>query len=259
MIAGEMARRSFLMVWGTFSTNHIISLVATVCIIAALFFILRKRSQKVQTIVLGMLSFSGMGAIIFNLLMWDSPLEYLPLHLCSLNALVLPFAVFTKNKTLNNLLLFWALGALLALVINTAQAHFEIFSWTFVFYYFPHTLELGIPILMFALGLVKKDVRCIISTIVITLVCYTLIHFINVGLNAYCLANNILDTAGSVIQVNYMYSITPANPVLQLFYSIVPMPYWYMLLAVPVIVVYLGGVYFPEIITAIRNKKAQKA
>jgi len=88
------------MVWGTFSTNHIISLVATVCIIVALFFILRKRSQKVQTIVLGILSFSGMGAIIFNLLMWDSPLEYLPLHLCSLNALVLPFAVFTKNKTL---------------------------------------------------------------------------------------------------------------------------------------------------------------
>ena len=29
-------------------------------------------------------------------------------------------------------------------------------SWTFFFYYFPHVIELGIPLLLFKLGLVEK-------------------------------------------------------------------------------------------------------
>ena len=169
--------------------------------------------------------------------------------------MVLPFAVWTRSKVLNNLLLFWGLGALLALVVNTAQANFEIFSWTFVFYFFPHLLEIGIPILMFGLRLVKRDVRCIGSTLVITLVSYTIIHFINIALNDYLLTNNILDYAGNLIQVNYMYSIKPENPVLQLFYNIIPYPYWYMFLSLPLIVIYLGCFYRKYIILWFKERK----
>jgi riboflavin transporter FmnP len=61
--------------------------------------------------------------------------------------MVLPIAVFTRNKALHNLLLLWSLGAVMALVVNTAQANFEIFSKTFGFYFFPHLLEFGIPIM----------------------------------------------------------------------------------------------------------------
>lgn len=232
------------MVWGTFGAVHIASLVLSAGMIAGLYFILRKCSDKVQTIVLGVLSFSGIAAIIFNLLAWNSPLEYLPLHLCSLTAMVLPLAVFSKSKVLNNLLLLWALGALLALIINTAQAHFEIFSLTFAFYYFPHTLEFGLVVLMFALKRVKLDARCVISTVVITFAVYTVVHFLNVVINDYCLRNQIMDYAGNVIRVNYMYSIEPANPVLELLYS---RPYWYMFSTIPIIVVYLCGIYWRQI------------
>ena len=246
------------MLWGSFGIVHIASLLISVGIIVGLYFLLKRFSQKVQIIVLGVLSFSGIVAIIYNLVTWGSPLEYLPLHLCSLNALILPIAVFTKNKVLNNILLLWLFGALLALIINTAQANYEIFSWTFVIYYFPHTLEAGIPILMFELKLVKKDVKCILTTVLITLGVFTVIHFINLGINAYCIDNNILDYAGNVIQVNYMYSIYPENPVLQLFYNIVPAPYWYMLLSMIIVAVYLGCVYLKEIIAFIKEKRAIK-
>ena len=245
--------------WGSFGIVHIASLVLAVGMVVGLYFILRKKSQKVQTIVLGILSFSGIAAIIFNLVRWGSPLEYLPLHLCSLNALVLPIAVFTRNKVLNNLLLLWSLGALLALVVNTAQANFEIFSWTFVFYFFPHVLELGIPILMFVLKLAKKDLRCILSTLAITAVAYNIIHFINLGLNNYLAENNKLDWQGLLIQVNYMYSIKPENPVLQLFYNLIPYSYWYMYLSVIIIVLYLGVVYIPEIICFVKEIRAKRA
>ncbi len=246
------------MVWGCFGLIHIVSLMIGAGIIVGLDFLLKGKREKTQLIVLGVLSFAGIGAIIFNLVTWGSPLEYLPLHLCSLSAMVLPFAVLLKNKVLSNLLLLWSLGALMALVVNTAQANFEIFSWTFVFYYFPHVLEFGIPILLFKLGLVKKDPKCIWSTVGITFGSYTIIHFINVALNNYFINNNILDRAGNVVQVNYMYSIVPANPVLAIFRNIVPYDYWYMLLVIPIVVVYLVAVYAKDLVALYRAKRVMK-
>ena len=179
--------------------------------------------------------------------------KYLPLHLCSLNALALPIAVFTKNKILNNTLLLWCFGALFALVLNNSVAEAELFSDVFIFYYFPHVLELAIPILMFALGLAKKDVRCIFSTLGITFLLYTVIHFINLWVNAYAVKNNIVDWAGNVIKVNYMFSLRPENPLLDLFYKIIPHPYWYMYLSAILMVIVLGLVYLKDIITLIKK------
>ena len=84
--------------WGLFGIAHMISWPIAAGIIFALYFLIRKRSEKTQRIVLGILSFSGIAAIIYNLLEWGTPLEYLPLHLCSINAILLPIAIFTKNK-----------------------------------------------------------------------------------------------------------------------------------------------------------------
>ena len=236
------------MKWGSFGVVHIASLVLAGAIIAALYFALRKASRKTHTIVLGVLSFSGIAAIIFNLVTWGSPIEYLPLHLCSINAMLLPIVVFTRNKTLGNLLLVWCLGALAALVVNMAQAEYELMSWTFVFYYFPHVLEFGIPILLFSLGIIEKHPKYIISTIAITMAIYTGVHLCNLGINNWLEANNVLDYAGNLILVNYMYSIVPENPLLALFKQVIPYDYWYMYMIVPILVVYLGIVYLPQIL-----------
>lgn len=235
------------MKWGSFGTVHILSLVAAAAMIIALYYILKNCNAKTQTIVLGVLSFSGISAIIYNLLAWGQPLAYLPLHLCSLNAMALPIAVFTRNKTVNNLLLVWSLGALAALVMNTAMAEATLFGAPFCFYYFPHVLEFGIPILMFKLGLVKKDPACIGSTLAITMTSYTLIHFINLLINRYCAANHILDNAGHALKVNYMFSLDPSNPLLALFYKMIPHPYWYMYMIVPIVAVYLLIIYTPQL------------
>ena len=236
------------MKWGSFGPVHIASLVLAAAMIVALYYAPRRASKAVQTAVLGVLSFSGIAAIVFNLVNWGSPLEYLPLHLCSINALLLPIVVFTRSKPLGNLLLVWCLGALAALVVNMAQAEYELNSWTFVFYYFPHVLEFGIPLLLFKLGLVEKHPKYILSTLVITMAIYTGVHFVNVWLNAYCQANQILDYAGNVIQVNYMYSIVPENPLLALFKQVIPYDYWYMYMIVPILAVYLSIVYLPQLL-----------
>ena len=244
------------MVWGSFGIVHILSLLLGAGIIVGLYFLLRPHSARLQTVVLGILSFSGIAAIIFNLLAWGSPYEYLPLHLCSLTALVLPIAVFTRSKVLGNLLLLWSLGAVMALVVNTAQANFKICSATFCFYFFPHLLEFGIPILLFKLGLIEKDVKCIFSTLLITLAVFTMVHGINVSLNSYFAAQQILNPAGEVIAVNYMYSIRSENPVMDLFWLLIPHPYWYMLPVIAIVGVYLSLVYLKQIIVCFKKKVA---
>ncbi len=244
------------MTWGNFGIVHIISLLIVALMNALVYFILKNKSNKVKIIVLFILSLSGIYAIIFNLVRWKSPLEYLPFHLCSLTAIVLPIAVLTRNKVLNNLLLLWSLGALMALVMNNAQANYEIFSATFFIYYFPHAFEFGIPILMILLKLTNKDYKCIASTVAITLVAYTIIHFINIAINNYCYINNVVDPSGNIIVVNYMYSLMPPIPILEIFWNIIPHSYWYLLLVFPVIVIYLVVLYIPEFAKTYKTKKA---
>lgn len=244
------------MIWGTFSAAHIISLLAAVAIIVGLYFAIFKLSQKWQIIILGILSFSGIAAIIYNLVAWNSPIEYLPFHLCSINAILLPIVVFTRNKTLGNLLLFWSLGAVFALVLNTSMAEAELFSMPFNFFYFPHIFEFGIPIILFKLGIIKKDFKCIPSTLGITLGIFITVHFINLGLNAYCIANNVIDYAGNIIQVNYMFTMFHDNiPLLSTFYALIHYPFWYLLFVLPIIAIYLGVVYLKQIIGYFKEKK----
>lgn len=243
-----------IMKWGSFGAVHLLSLVLGALALFGLYFALKPASRRVQTWVLGVLSLSGLAAIIFNLVSWGSPLEYLPLHLCSLNALVLPVAVFTRSKTLNNLLQVWSLGALAALVVNTAQADYELFSDVFCFYYFPHLLEFGIPVLMLRLGLAQKDCRCIGSTLGITLASYTVIHFLNLIINDYCITHQILDSAGELIQVNYMYSLVPEIPMLELFWSWIPHRYFYMLAVLPIVLIYQLCIYAPQLRGLARRK-----
>ncbi len=234
------------MKWGTFGPVHILTLILGAVMVVGLYYSLKKASKKVQTLVLGVLSFSGIAAILFNLLMWGSPLEYLPLHLCSINALLLPIVVFTRSKTLGNLLLVWSLGAAAALVMNQSVAEATVTSNVFFFYYFPHVMEFGIPILLFKLGLVKKDPRCIGSTIGITMAIYTFVHLFNKSLNFYCAATKLL-VDGAVLQVNYMYSVKPENPLLAAFYKVIPVEYWYMYMIVPILLVYLLAIYAPQL------------
>lgn len=243
------------MEWGFFTPLHIISLLMTVGFGIGLYFLLRGRSVKVQTWVMFPMSFLGIISMIFNIFYWPNPLENLPLHLCAFNAIVLPIAVMTKNKVLCNLLLVWCLGALAALILNNEMSVHPFFSWPIFFYYWPHVIEFCVPILLFALGLVKKDPKCIFTTVGITLGIYTLVHFANLAINSYAAANGIVATQGKEYVANYMYSLASNNPLVDLFIAVIPGGYWHMYLAIPIVVVYLLIVYAPELIRKFKKKK----
>ncbi len=245
------------MLWGTFTVPHIVSLLCSVGITVGLHFWLRRLSDRRKIAVLFLLSFGGIAAVIFNLIAWGSPLEYLPFHMCSIHALLLPVTVATRHRVLGMFSLFCCLGAALALLANTAQAHFEILSATFFFYYVPHTLEVSVPLLLLTTGLIRPAGRAVLPTSLFTVGIYTAVHFINLAINRHADAHGLIGGEGTPLSVNYMFSLSPAgNPVLEFFYKCIPHPYWYMYAAVPLLVVYLLLLW--QISKALHRGEAEK-
>ncbi len=244
------------MQWGSFGIVHIATLVIAAALIAGGYFILKLLPEKIRYFTIFVLSCSGIVAIVYNLLAWDSPLEYLPFHMCSILAIMLPITVLTKSRYMGNLLLVWCLGSLLALIINHASGHFIIPSAAFFIYYIPHVFEFGVVIYLFKFGYIKKDYKCIPVTVGATVVIYTIVHFINLALTHYVETHQIVDYAGNLLTFNYMFSMTPDNPVLALFWKIIPHQYWYMYMAVIVLVVYLVVLYLPQIVKVVKEKKS---
>ncbi|MBR2889386.1 MAG: YwaF family protein [Oscillospiraceae bacterium] len=242
------------MKWGSFGSVHIATLILAALILLLTYQLLKNKSQKTQILVLFLLSLTGNASTIYNLVLWGEPLDYLPLHLCAINALLLPFAVLSREKRVCNLLLLWSLGALVALVANGVMADVDIFSDVFFFYYMPHVFEFGIPLLLFRLGLVEKDPKCIKTTLGYTWLAYTGVYGINKLINFLCAALEVTRQDGSLVQVNYMYSMGPIDPLSGALWNILPCEYWYMLLALPIIAVYLVALYAPQMIT---EKKRQ--
>ncbi|MBQ8403538.1 MAG: YwaF family protein [Clostridia bacterium] len=250
------------MTWGTFTVQHILSLAAIVAFAVSLHFILKRLSDKAKTRVLFAVSLIGVAAVLYDLVRWGQPLLYLPLHLCSLNALIIPFAVLTKNKVAAHLTLVWSLGAMLVLIVNTGQAYYEMFSEAFWVFVLCHTVDVTVPALLFTTGLVEFNIKKAPAVIGTTMAAYTCVHFINIGINKY-LANQAASLAlyarsrAAIPQVNYMYSLgDEGNAAFAFFKKIIPYDYWHMYLIAPIIAAFLFAVHFG--IKLRRKRKAKK-
>jgi uncharacterized membrane protein YwaF len=190
------------MVWGTFTVQHILSLAAIVLFAASLYFILKRLSDKAKTWVLFAVSLVGVAAVVYDLVRWEQPLLYLPLHLCSLCALLTPIAVLTKNKVLSHLTLVWSLGAMLVLVVNTGQAHYEMFSEAFWVFVLCHAADVTVPSMLFLSGLVKFDIKKAPAVIGTTMAAYTGVHFANLAINKYLMESTMAVSAFALSKLN---------------------------------------------------------
>ncbi len=237
------------MPWGSFGNVHLITLALAVVINISIYFILRRKTRTVQILSLFTLSLFGVGYIVCGMLSGGANiLKNLPLSFWSLSALLLPFAVLTRGKRTCNLLLIWSVGSILALVSNSAMADINVFSVEFIAYFMTHVLGAGIPILLFELNLVRRNTGTARSTIIFTVFVFTVVHVLNLvinSLNGWSVADG----------VNYMATLEPNSEILNFFYAIIPSSYWYMILVLPLMLVYIIYWYLPEILDERRRKK----
>ena len=248
--------------WGFFTPTHIITLIIAVLGSVGLYFLIRKRSMRTQTIVLFLFSLLGPITMLNEIIQYapmQSIVRYLPLHLCSFNALLTPILILTKNEFLGNLTPLFSIGSGLAVIFNTIQADYSIFSAVFFLYYTSHVMGCAIPFIMWKLGHFQVRKRYILPCMLTVFVGYTIIHFINVFINTTCAAGNIVDGFGELIWVNYMFSVsTQGNPALEFFWSIIPCEYFYLLTAFPFVLFYYLLLNIKSVIAFFKDKLGKK-
>lgn len=230
------------MTWGTFSNTHLLTLGLALLINVLIYLILKRNTRSKQILALFIFSLFGAGVIVYGMISSSADIiKNLPLSFSALSILLLPIAVLVRERKLCNLLLIWSAGSLIALVFNNNMAHCELLTAEFMVYFTMHLFGAGIPIILFELRLVKRDTKTVKFSLIMTFLTYTAVHIANLFINS---TNGWAVSEG----VNYMSSLHPNTEFFEFIFAILPSAYWYMLLALPLLLLYILYWYLPEIL-----------
>ena len=146
----------------------------------------------------------------------------LPLHLCNINMILIPIAVATRNRSLMSFCFFVGpLGAFMALIMpGNGFDGYSVLLARNLGYYGTHFMVLIEGLAVAAYGFYRPRFRDLPKT-VLTIFLIALAVF---GVNM------LLRTTGLHPKANYFYTVeTEGNPLLNLFYGLIPVPFLYMI------------------------------
>lgn len=239
-----------------FNTTYIIVFAAFIAVLVIASLLLKKTSEKTRSWVI------AIAMIITFISFWiykyfvsiDEPyaeilrenglgdgsftwFNELPLHLCNINMMLIPIAVWTKRRPLLFFVsLIGPLGAILALIMpSTGFDAYPLLEPRIIGYYFTHFMVLigGLSVMTF--GLFKPKFKDIPAGIL----AMALISLVIFGINMLLRATGLNEFA------NYFYNVGPeTNPILNIFWNFLPVPYLYELCAIVILAPYLLLVTF---------------
>ncbi len=174
----------------------------------------------------------------------------LPLHLCNINMILIPIAVMTKSRPLMSFCFFLApLGALMALLMpgNGFGGH-SLLLPRMLGYYGTHFMIVIEGLALATFGLFRPRFRDLPKTVLAILAISVVIFGINM----------LLRWSGLHPKANYFYSVeTEGNPILEMFYKLIPYPFLYELPCILILAAYMLPVTFGFwIADRIKGKKA---
>ncbi|MBR2811883.1 MAG: YwaF family protein [Solobacterium sp.] len=157
----------------------------------------------------------------------------MPLHLCNINMILIPLAVLTKNRALTSFCFFvGSLGAALAILIpGIGFADMPIWLPRNIGYIGTHLLIVLTSLSLVTFGLFRPRMKDYPLTAGLLFGIALLAH----GFNMAVRLTGLFDRA------NYFYTVeTEGNPALELFHNLIPVPFWYLLPAIPILFVYMS-------------------
>ena len=170
----------------------------------------------------------------------DHILTLLPLQLCNLAVFLIPLALMTQKGVLMDFVFYvCGLGALVAILIPGSDYADTYSMMTISFYVFHFSIFL-IPVLAALWGVhsLKPTRKSAINLSVMVLVISLTLHGVNLALNTF------LD-----VPANYFFTMrklaAPINPAFAFFASLIPLDYFYLSFAFPILWIYMaliGGV-----------------
>ena len=157
----------------------------------------------------------------------------LPLQLCNINMILIPIAVWKRWRPLMSFSFFIGpLGALMALIMpGLGFDGYSILLPRMLGYFGTHFMILIEGLALVTLGLFRPTLRDLPRT-VLTLFVIALLVF---GFNM------LLRATGLHPKANYFFSVeTEGNPLLELFYRLIPCPFLYLLPSIVIVFAYAG-------------------
>lgn len=172
----------------------------------------------------------------------------LPLHLCNINMLLMPIAVWSRKRPLLSFCFFVGpLGAFMALAMPSAGfSGFPLFLPRMLGYYGIHFLIVITALAIVTFGLYRPRFRDLPVTVLTVL----LIALVVFGINL------LLRSTGLHPKANYFYSVeTEGNFLLELFYSWLPRPFLYLLPCSLILGAYMAVITLGFHLTERRRRK----
>ena len=204
------------------------TVLSVACIITAVGFFVYKYFLSID-VEYDQVAYASMGG--FN--WWGE----LPLHMCNINMILIPIAVWRKNRSLMSFNFFTGtLGATMALMMpSMGFAGYPLFMPRLIGFWGTHFMVLIESIALITYGLYKpafKDVPKTLLTIVIVTFCIFLIDL-------------FIRTTGLNPRANYFFAMeTEGNPVLNIFHNLVPIPFVYLIPCLLIIAPYMCLIIF---------------
>ena len=177
----------------------------------------------------------------------------LPLHLCNINMILIPIAVWKKSKPMMSFSFFLGpLGALMALVMPGAGFDgYSLLLPRMLGYFGTHFMIVIEGLALVTFGLYRPAFRDLPKTLLT-------IALIETGIFVF---NLLLRWTGLYPNANYFYTVeTEGNFLLDLFYGWIPFPYLYLLPCYVILSIYMLLVTAPfDLIARYRAKKRASA
>jgi len=89
-------------------------------------------------------------------------LDRLPIHLCTMNAIIMPLAVFSKNKYLLNFIYAVSIPGAASAMLTPAMSYYGWYfymGWHVSFFFLDHATMLLVPILAIISGRLRPDIK----------------------------------------------------------------------------------------------------
>ena len=176
----------------------------------------------------------------------------LPLQLCNINMILIPFAVLKKNRPMMCFCFFLGpLGAMMALFMpGNGFDGYSLLLHRMIGYYWTHYMIVieGFAIVTF--GLFRPKLKDLTKAVLTAL----LIAFV-----IFCI-NMLLRVTGLHEKANYFFAVeTEGNPLLEIFHKILPFPFLYLIPCTLILVPYMLLITVPLEIADRRKAKAGSA
>lgn len=233
-----------------FNYVYFLCIAFIIAIIVVTTILCKNKSEKTKKIVLlSICIFNALLFLVYKIALSFNPVELqnhgytfniweeLPLHLCNISIFLVPIGLLLNNSKLLAYGFYIApLGAFLA-VCSPATAFIDvnIFKIYNIGFYFTHLNIVLIGVLLVTLGFFKPSFKEVPFLNLYAGIIATIIHFVNLLLRWLTGAN-----------ANYFYTIgTNGVSLLEVFWSILPYSYFYLIFAMIILNVFIVIVTLP--------------